>query len=405
MEFFLFDEEKTVDDEPVIVRTGDPEREFKVEIGFLELEVVAYSGRPQDRGLRPFQPGGRMTARRSSDHLRHITDSKLTLSRASIYRAATDELIETTPYVVINLDRIDVLYARDVPDDEAAAAAGARRRRWAAVYTVDLLLPTARFAFAVDGGRVEVAPEHRSPEGYVALRGARRRTSCGRHDHLPQHGAAARAEDDPGRPRHAPAERTRDQGARGPRPRRRRPRLHRAHARAFRPCRGLRRRARAGGHARARARRPRPGDGGRPAAARAAAAAVGRQGRARWRASPGSARRATPRAACASGSTPPAASWCSPATPSARCATTSSASRRAPTPGPTRCLRHRAGDRVVARGDAHCRARAAFHAPAAVAPAAGRGTAAGWSDRVPTARRVCDAQAGPAGPDHRASLC
>ena len=35
------------------------------------------------------------------------------------------------------------------------------------MYSVDVLLPTARFAFAVDGARVEVASEHRSPEGYA----------------------------------------------------------------------------------------------------------------------------------------------------------------------------------------------------------------------------------------------
>jgi Zn-dependent hydrolases, including glyoxylases len=35
------------------------------------------------------------------------------------------------------------------------------------MYSVDVLLPTARFAFAVDGARVEVVPEHRSPEGYT----------------------------------------------------------------------------------------------------------------------------------------------------------------------------------------------------------------------------------------------
>ena len=34
------------------------------------------------------------------------------------------------------------------------------------MYKVDLLLPTARFAFAVEGGRIEVVPEHRSPEAY-----------------------------------------------------------------------------------------------------------------------------------------------------------------------------------------------------------------------------------------------
>ena len=34
------------------------------------------------------------------------------------------------------------------------------------MYKVDLLLPTARFAFAVEDGRVEVVPEHRSPEAF-----------------------------------------------------------------------------------------------------------------------------------------------------------------------------------------------------------------------------------------------
>jgi len=38
------------------------------------------------------------------------------------------------------------------------------------VYTVDILIPTARFAFSVEGGHVRVLPEHRSPEAYVAYR-------------------------------------------------------------------------------------------------------------------------------------------------------------------------------------------------------------------------------------------
>jgi len=34
------------------------------------------------------------------------------------------------------------------------------------MYSVDVLLPTARFAFSVEGERVEVLSEHRSPEAY-----------------------------------------------------------------------------------------------------------------------------------------------------------------------------------------------------------------------------------------------
>lgn len=36
------------------------------------------------------------------------------------------------------------------------------------MYRLDVLIPTARFAFAVRGDRVEVMPEYRSPEAYVA---------------------------------------------------------------------------------------------------------------------------------------------------------------------------------------------------------------------------------------------
>jgi len=119
VEFYLLNEEKTVDDEPVIMRTGDLEHEFKVEIGFLELEVVAYTGDLKIVGYAHFGHGGRTTSRRASDHLRHIGEDRLTLSRARIYRQATDELLDSAPFVVVNLDRVDVVYARDAQDDAA----------------------------------------------------------------------------------------------------------------------------------------------------------------------------------------------------------------------------------------------------------------------------------------------
>ena len=121
----MLDEEKTVDDEPVIVRTGDPEHEFKVEIGFLELEVVAYTSNLKIVGYAHFGHGGRNTSRRASDHLRHIGEDRLTLSRARIYRQATDELLDTAPFVVINLDKVDVIYARDTSDAAEAGPTGA----------------------------------------------------------------------------------------------------------------------------------------------------------------------------------------------------------------------------------------------------------------------------------------
>ena len=42
-------------------------------------------------------------------------------------------------------------------------------------YEVDLLIPTARFVFSVEGDAVDVLPEHRSPEAFVEYREVRER--------------------------------------------------------------------------------------------------------------------------------------------------------------------------------------------------------------------------------------
>jgi glyoxylase-like metal-dependent hydrolase (beta-lactamase superfamily II) len=43
------------------------------------------------------------------------------------------------------------------------------------MYEVDLLIPTARFVFSVEGADVDVAPEHRSPEAFIEYRRLRDR--------------------------------------------------------------------------------------------------------------------------------------------------------------------------------------------------------------------------------------
>jgi N-acyl homoserine lactone hydrolase len=42
-------------------------------------------------------------------------------------------------------------------------------------YEFDILIPTARFAFSVEDGTVDVLPEHRSPEAFVEYRALRER--------------------------------------------------------------------------------------------------------------------------------------------------------------------------------------------------------------------------------------
>jgi hypothetical protein len=98
---------------------GD-ETEFKVDIGFKELEVVAYMGDFKIEGIAHFGVGHRASSRRASDYIRAFNDTKLTLSRVRIYNKGSQELLETAPFVLLNMDKVDFLYAREEPAQREA---------------------------------------------------------------------------------------------------------------------------------------------------------------------------------------------------------------------------------------------------------------------------------------------
>jgi hypothetical protein len=85
--------------------------------GFKELEVVAYIGDFKIIGVAHFGIGQRASSRRPSDYIRAFSDSRLTLSKVRIYHKNTMELAETAPFIILNLDKVDFLYAREDPAD------------------------------------------------------------------------------------------------------------------------------------------------------------------------------------------------------------------------------------------------------------------------------------------------
>ena len=93
---------------------------FSVDTGFKALEIVAYIGQFRIVGTAHFGVGQRTSSRRSSDYLRQFDDVRLTLSNVRIYSKGTQELFETAPFVILNMDKVDFIYARD----EDAAAQG-----------------------------------------------------------------------------------------------------------------------------------------------------------------------------------------------------------------------------------------------------------------------------------------
>lgn len=92
-----------------------------VDIGFKELEIVAYIGDFKIVGFAHFGVGTRASSRRASDYIKAFSDARITLSRVRIYSRTSQELSETAPFVILNLDKVDFIYARD-EDDGAAPA-------------------------------------------------------------------------------------------------------------------------------------------------------------------------------------------------------------------------------------------------------------------------------------------
>lgn len=84
---------------------------------FKELEVVAYVGDFKIVGIAHFGVGHRASSRRSSDYIKAFNEPHLTLSQVRIYSKGTQELLDTAPFILLNMDKVDFLYARD---DEVA---------------------------------------------------------------------------------------------------------------------------------------------------------------------------------------------------------------------------------------------------------------------------------------------
>ena len=80
---------------------------------FREIEIVAYIGEFRIVGVAHFGMGIRASSRRASDYIRAFSDARLTLSNVRIYNKATRELVDTAPFILLNMDKVDFLYGRD----------------------------------------------------------------------------------------------------------------------------------------------------------------------------------------------------------------------------------------------------------------------------------------------------
>jgi hypothetical protein len=93
--------------------------DLRLDTGFKELEIVAYIGEFKIVGVAHFRVGNRTSSRRASDYIRAFNDVRLTLSDVRIYSKATKELLDTAPFILLNMDKVDFIYAPGEDDGRA----------------------------------------------------------------------------------------------------------------------------------------------------------------------------------------------------------------------------------------------------------------------------------------------
>ena len=84
-----------------------------------ELELVAYIGDLKITGFAHLGFNKLASSLRSSDYIHAFAENRLTLARVNVYDKRSDELLDTSPFAIINLDRVDMMYAREEGAEEA----------------------------------------------------------------------------------------------------------------------------------------------------------------------------------------------------------------------------------------------------------------------------------------------
>jgi len=89
------------------------EEQVELNVGYEELELVVYVNDLKIIGHAHFGVSGRHGGRRASDYIRAYPDKRLTLSDVRVYRKGSADLYDAAPFMIVNLDAVDLLYSRE----------------------------------------------------------------------------------------------------------------------------------------------------------------------------------------------------------------------------------------------------------------------------------------------------
>lgn len=91
---------------------------YRADVGHRRFQITAYTGGLKVTGIAYYAADTRTTSRRASDFIHSLSTERLTLSSARIYERATGLVIDEPAFIVLNVPRIDAMYADEIEGSE-----------------------------------------------------------------------------------------------------------------------------------------------------------------------------------------------------------------------------------------------------------------------------------------------
>ena len=100
----------------------DVRKAFRINSGNRRFRITLYVGGLRIVGTAFLTMDTRSSSRRTSDFLRHFPEDYMTLTEVQIYDLELDSIIDEPDFILLNVKKIDLLYAKELESVEPGNA-------------------------------------------------------------------------------------------------------------------------------------------------------------------------------------------------------------------------------------------------------------------------------------------
>ncbi len=95
----------------------DPRKGIAIDTSNIILGISAYTANLKITGQLHLNVSARSSDRRPSDLIHNFPGQRMTLSKVKIYSIQNSKLLEETPFIVLNIETVDILWAEEIAVD------------------------------------------------------------------------------------------------------------------------------------------------------------------------------------------------------------------------------------------------------------------------------------------------